>query len=174
MHVYDYLVRVPLVIRWLHRLPSGVMNQHMVRLPDILPTVLDLIGICSSQSSDIDGRSFKALIESKPWKPLPAYLSVTGGPPELEIRGVRTERYKYTFSPENPSLPQELYDLSCDPQERCNLSADKQELCMRLRNLANDFIPAEGGIIAEQIRQDAAQERQIKEHLKNLGYIDDF
>lgn len=172
IHVYDYLVRVPLVMRWPQHLPTGVVYDRMIRQPDILPTILDLIGINPNQFSDIDGRSFKPLIEGKPWQSLPAYVSVTGIPADLELRGVRTEEYKYTFGPKNPELPEELYDLGRDPKETQNIAPAEPELCNELRELANSFIPIEGERQAEQITVDAIQQKQIEKHLKQLGYID--
>jgi len=172
VHVYDFLVKVPVVMRWPGRLPRGVIHDRMVRQPDILPTVLDLIGIDFGGLGDIDGRSFRALIAGEPWSPLPAYLSVSGLPADLELRGVRTEDYKYTYGPENPELPEELYDLRRDPGEVHNLAGAEPERCGELRALAAGLLPADGESAVEAITADAEQQRRIEKHLRELGYID--
>jgi arylsulfatase A-like enzyme len=172
MHVYDYLVRVPLVMRCPQKLPAGAVSQRMVRQPDILPTILDLVGINPGQFKEIDGCSFKPLIEGKPWQLLPAYVSVTGAPADLELRGVRTEEYKYTFGPYNPELPEELYDLRQDPGEEHNLAAEKRERCLELRDFANSFVPVKREVQAEQITVNAKQQKHIEEKLRDLGYIE--
>src|SRR5207247_2260166 len=45
VHVYDFLVRVPLVLHWPGGLRGGVASDRMVRQVDIAATLLDLLGI---------------------------------------------------------------------------------------------------------------------------------
>src|SRR5215510_9503610 len=47
VHVYDYLVKVPLILHWRGPRPPAVFAtprcvERMVRQPDILPTLLEL------------------------------------------------------------------------------------------------------------------------------------
>lgn len=172
IHVYDCLVRVPLVIRWRGRLTGGAVYNRMIRQPDIMPTLLDLLGIARDRVGDVDGRSLRPLIEGEPWEALPAYLSLTGLPGDLELRGVRTEEYKYTFGPENPELPEELYDLRDDPGEICNLAASDPERCAELRRLANSLLPAAGQATAEFMTVSQEEQRLVEKHLQQLGYLE--
>jgi arylsulfatase A-like enzyme len=172
VHVYDFLVRVPLVLHWPGRLPGGVTHQRMIRQPDILPTILDLLGIEPETLGDVDGRSFKPLIEGRPWQPQPAFLSVSGTPADLEIRGVRTEDYKYTFGPENDELPEELYDLRADPRETDNLAPHRPELCTELRALANRFVQPHRAAPVAEITLSAAEAQRVEKHLQELGYLE--
>jgi len=170
--LYDFLVRVPLVIRAPAGLPRGRVFDRMVRQPDILPTVLDLLGIDQERLGDIDGRSFKPLIEGRPWDPLPAYLSLTGLPGDLELRGVRTERYKYTYGPSNPEMPQELYDLQTDSGETHNLADVEPARCAELRRVAESMLPGKEHEPMEMIDITADQRQAIERHLQELGYIE--
>jgi arylsulfatase A-like enzyme len=172
IHLYDFLVRVPLVLRWPEGLPAGAVHNRMIRQPDILPTILDAIGIDRERIGDVDGRSVRPLIEGRPWEPLPAYVSLPGLPADLELRGVRTERYKYTFGPKNPELPQELYDLVADPGETNNLADKEPARCAELREIANNLVPGEGHVPVEQITVDVEQQQRIETRLRDLGYID--
>ena len=172
IHVYDYLVRVPLVLHWPGNLPAGVVQERMVRQPDIFPTILDLIGVERDERGDIDGRSFKPLIDNQPWEPEPAFLSVSGIPLDLEIRGVRTETHKYTFGPGNDELPQELYDLRSDPGETRNLAELSPDLCTELRALANRFVPADGRSPLEEMALTSDEQRRVEKQLQELGYIE--
>jgi arylsulfatase A-like enzyme len=172
IHVYDFLVKVPLVLHWPGNLPCGATHARMVRQPDILPTVLDLLGADRAEYAAVDGRSFKALIDGGPWEAEPAFVSLSGTPADLEIRGVRTEEHKYTFGPENDELPQELYDLQADPGETQNLACALPEKCRELRALANRFIPADGEASLEEMVLTAEDQQRVEKHLQQLGYIE--
>lgn len=172
VHVYDCLVKVPLVIRWSKKLPAGVVHNRMVRQPDFMPTILEMIGIRYDWEREIHGRSFAPLIRGEPWKSLPAYLSLTGVPPDIELRGVRTETYKYSFGPHNPELPEELYDLLSDPHEQRNLASDRPEQCAELRFLTNTFAEDTQENLAEMIDLTPEQQVEIEKKLRELGYVE--
>ncbi len=171
LHVYDFLVRVPLVLRWRGRLPAGVVCPRMVRLVDVLPTVLDLLDIDPRAIDGLDGVSFRPLIENQPWQPQPAYLSVSGVPRDLELRGVRTEEHKYTYGPHNPELPEELYDLRRDPAEADNRADTDGELCRRLRQLANQFVPAQSRLATAPLTISPEEQARVERRLRELGYL---
>ena len=171
LHVYDFLVRVPLIMRCPGRLAAGRAHGRMVRQVDILPTVLDLAGIPQPPSDAIDGRSFRPLIDGQPWEPAPAYLSVSGLPRDLELRGVRTETHKYTYGPHNPELPEELYDLQFDPREENNLAPHKRAQCTELRTLAESMLPNQAQAAATPMAVDAEDQRRVEQHLRDLGYL---
>jgi arylsulfatase A-like enzyme len=172
VHVYDFLNRVPLVIRWPGHLPTGAVIQRMVREPDILPTIMELVGIDARRCADIDGRSFKPLLHHDTWQPRPAYLSLTGFTSDLELRGVRTEAHKYTYGPRNPDLPEELYDLNKDPREAANIAAHQPRLCEQLRQQAESLMPAGAEIESEMLQMTPDEQGQIERRLRDLGYID--
>ena len=172
IHVYDFLVRVPLVLHWKGRLPAGVVHKGIIKSIDILPTVFDLIGVHPLLWQNIDGRSYKPFIERKFWKQSAAFVSVTGVPPDFLIHGVRTEDYKYTYGPKNPELPEELYDLRNDPGETLNLAKKERELCTRLRGLTEHLIPQKNPKKAERIILEKKREALIHKSLRDMGYMD--
>lgn len=171
LHVYDYLVKVPLVLRWAGRLPAGASFPKMVRQPDILPTVLDLLGAPVPEAEGLDGRSFRPLLEGRAWSAGPAFLSTGSYLAHLEIAGVRTEDRKYTYGPANPDLPEELYDLGADPGEAKNIAAARPEECARLRGLAEACLKAQGAPAASNAGGEQGWQ-DVESRLKALGYID--
>lgn len=171
IHVYDFLTRVPLIIRWKDRLPAGAAHQRLIRNVDILPTLLDLLGAAPPQHT-IDGASFAPLMLGQRWQPRPAYLSITGLPRELEIRGVRTEDHLYTYGPHNPDLPQELYDLRSDPRQTRNIARLDPQRCAELRALADTLAGETTNPAAVSAELSAADQQRVEDHLRQLGYIE--
>ncbi len=172
LHVYDSMVKVPLVMRWKGRLPRGRTISRMVRQPDILPTILDVLGSPVERSEPLDGRSFRPLMEGRPWKPSPAFLSTGGYLAQVEIRGVRTPGWKYTFGPYNGELPEELYDLGKDPAETNNLAAGRPGACARMRRLLESFALPGKGPEDPALPGDPEARKKIESALKGLGYLD--
>jgi len=123
--MYNELLRVPFMIR----LPGGKgarRTQAIVQFHDLLPTVLDLLGMGNNAVS-MQGRSF-----------LPVLRGDTEGHREVIITGyheavdrcVRDGRWSYVQRPEGE--PDELYDLVEDPKERVNLIDQYPEEARRL------------------------------------------
>jgi arylsulfatase A-like enzyme len=178
LHVYDFLVKVPLVFYRPSHVLCGVTFPHMVRLPDILPTVLDMIGCdpkkVNNMTADIDGKSFMPLLKGKPWQPIPAYLSVTGIPTDLEIHGIRTESFKYTYNPVNPGFPHELYNLREDPKEIHNIAEKEPGKCEELRQKISGLVPDKNQAPSQVTltAMDADEQIRTEKQLRGLGYID--
>lgn len=174
LHVYDFLVRVPFVIVPPQSgppvaLPAGATINRMIRQVDFMPTVLDLIGV--PVPDDLDGRSLRPLLAGEPWTAEPAYLSVSGLPRDLELRGVRTETHKMTYGPHNPKLPVELYNLAADAGETHNLAAERPDLCAELRAVA-EAIAAHAPQPATTVALSAEDQARIEQQLRDLGYIE--
>ena len=174
VHVYDYLARVPLVIRWPDKMAgngAGRCVGSMVRLIDVLPTLLELLEIEWADEA-ASGRSFAPLLRGQAWEPAPAFVSVSGLPRDLVMHGVRTERYKYTYGPYNDEFPEELYDLHEDPDERHNRAATDTATCRELRGVVESMMPESGPAVGEAMPLDAEQKQVIEQRLQELGYIE--
>ncbi len=170
VHVYDFLVRVPFVLHG-PGVPPGVLHERMVRQPDFMPTLMDLAGVPNDKAGQIAGRSFRPLLDGQPWEPRPAFVSVSGCPADLEIRGVRTETHKFTYGPENDQLPAELYDLRADPGERNNIIAGHPERAAELKALADSFVPADGAAAIDAMELSEGERSQVEKQLEELGYL---
>ena len=115
-YIYDSTVLVPLVFHFPGRVAAGE-SRAAVRLIDVTPTLLDLLGL--PPLADVDGVSLRATLEGRPQSVPPAYVETWqpwtsyGWSP---LHAVRDDGWKWIAAP----IP-ELYDLRADPAEARNL-----------------------------------------------------
>jgi choline-sulfatase len=126
--VYDDLIHVPLLIYYPKTLPKGKRIDTQVRTIDILPTVLDMLGI--SFSGHIQGKSLLPLMLGKADFQETAFSETTpcgySCPKRLENnwrRAVRTNEWKLIaiYNDETKETRYELYHLKTDPGETTNV-----------------------------------------------------
>ncbi|MEM9983806.1 MAG: sulfatase/phosphatase domain-containing protein, partial [Bacteroidota bacterium] len=95
-NLYDYSIRVPLVISWPGVVPQGQRTQAMVSWVDLLPTLIELVG--GSYSDSLDGRSFTRIFK-EPQADHRKFIFAThtgdGNKNEYPMRTVRDQRYQY-------------------------------------------------------------------------------
>ena len=115
--IYESTVRVPLIVRYPRKLPAGKVYEGPVRIVDIMPTILGLVGAAPSDSQGTDlGAAFAG---SQPRPTSPQYSESLH--PELEygmapLYGVRVGDWTYIRAPRP-----ELYNRAEDPDETQNL-----------------------------------------------------
>lgn len=96
-HVYDSLVRVPLVVSG-GALPAGRRVEDQVRQIDIMPTILDLAGLGDHIPDTADGRSLMPFIQGQAPDELPALIETCQNSREpSSFYGVRYDGYKYAY-----------------------------------------------------------------------------
>lgn len=164
-YVYQTTMRVPLVFAGLARLPGGRSIAAPVRTVDIVPTVLDLLGLPPLPGSD--GVSLVSLIEGKSRDPeLTAYGEATrfhGLFGLAPLRFVRQGSWKYIHKV-NP----ELYDLAQDPAELRDLAEQRPEVVARLRGRLEQLLAAAPPASADAR---SAVDAQTAARLEALGYV---
>lgn len=164
---YEELVRVPLVVKLPGNRHAGTEVTAQVRLVDVMPTVLDLLGL--PVPPEVAGCSLRPLWEGGP----DAGRAPGCGEAVIEIAeegaypvvALRAGGFKYIH---HQHAADELYDLSRDPGETRNLlgAGLPQEEALRERALA--VVAAREALSGESIELD---EDTIRE-LKALGYLD--
>lgn len=141
-NLFDPTIRVPLLIvlprSWGVAVTPEVSTQ--VTLSDILPTIVDLLGL--ETPPGVTGRSLVPAILGEPMSSRPELISLyltkyqKGGERQhMQVYGLRTPDWKFTRSvilkPGEPMRVQaELYDLAHDPDEQ-NALADQQHPAIR-------------------------------------------
>ena len=115
--LYDATLRVPLIVRLPGRLPAGRRVEEAATLADLLPSILDLLGLPPNP------RSHGVALFAAPRDRLDRALWAQSDHPRRQygwarLRSVRRGIWKYIDAPRP-----ELYDLAGDPGETRNLAA---------------------------------------------------
>ncbi|MEO5896724.1 MAG: sulfatase [Vicinamibacterales bacterium] len=161
--VYESVLRVPLIMRVPGVAPRRVAD--VVRLVDVMPTVLDLLGV---PCPPINGASLVGMLHGKPQQvELEAYSESQyplrfGWSP---LRALRAGRYKLIEAPRP-----ELYDLERDPFEERNLYEQRRDVA---RAFSQRLLTLDGSVLAR--RRDPGSDpipaSDLQHRLASLGYV---
>jgi len=119
--LYDCTLHIPLIFVYPGRVPAGQRFRDICQMKDVMPTILDLMGI--DYGIEFDGRSLVPLMDGKPRIPEPEFY-ITEATWERK-HGWRTPQWKliHALEPDFHFKPEvELYDLIRDPEEYNNLA----------------------------------------------------
>lgn len=136
---YDELVRVPLIVKLPDSAHRGMRIDRQVRQIDILPTVLDVMGI--AEPSTLEGCSLLALVDESSMKGRNdigcfAYaVTENADDSGVNVIAVRSDRYKYIRQNARESI---LYDLVADPGEHAGLQIQSTPIARVLGRLASE------------------------------------
>lgn len=114
-NMYDTSVKVPLIVSQPGRVPQGVTNADLLSQYDLLPTLLDHLGLENPLAARLPGRSFAPLLRGEA---LHGREHVVVFDEYGPVRMIRGRRWKYVHR--YPYGPHELYDLDEDPGEERN------------------------------------------------------
>jgi choline-sulfatase len=139
--VYQSTLQVPLLVRGPDVVPGGRLGVT-VRSIDLVPTLLDLMGVAAPAGARFSGRSLAAALRG-----LEAPAEVAAYAESLlpllhfgwsDLRAVREGRWKYIQAPRP-----ELYDLKDDPGETRNLLSTLPQRAAALRAALGRILDAE-------------------------------
>jgi len=176
--VDDPVMRVPLIL-WLppdhpdYR--PGLRIDALVRTVDILPTLLDAVGV--GAPSGLDGVSLLPVLRGEPVPELWAYgevgRSFMGLDPERYLPGVpgkrrmiRTADWKLVHIPDAEGGTDRLFHLAVDPGESEDVAARHPERVAELRALLDPVLASEHPRGPERALTD-----EDIEQLRELGYM---
>ncbi len=168
--LYDELIRIPLILKLPAALePVRRTVEDQVRILDVAPTILDILGIEPPES--FAGRSLMPLIAGQIDEERMAFSESTlHRANKLALRG---KGYKYVLDLKpNARVPEELYDYRADPGETENLLAALPDVAMELRTQLLEFHDS----LSDQAETMSHPEvmdmtPNTIERLKSLGYI---
>ncbi len=124
--LYDEIIHVPLILWWPGQFPAGTRIDALTSLVDIMPTVLDYLGL--PHEGPVQGASLRPLIEGKTdklhdtvWAALNTWI---------HVQAVISDRHKLVWNVGDDTW--ELYHLHQDPGEQANLYAQRSAMDIRL------------------------------------------
>jgi arylsulfatase A-like enzyme len=183
--LYDTMLHLPLIVRYPGVFEPGGTIDTPVTLPDVFPTVLDLIdGWSPELEEQIEGASFfPERLDDRPYPftvsqrraHIPAMRKRYADYPDFDFmpyavnaRALRDQRWKYI---QHEDGREELYDLQADPDEEQDLAAEQPETVARLRAQLAKFMQQFDDV---EPFEEAEPELDdfLKEHLKALGYLE--
>jgi len=176
--VFDEQIRIPLVIHVPGQQP--LRPAATVETVDLLPTLLDLLGVALPADRPVQGKSLVALLRDASARGRKFSFSSASVSNERHadrgyqmdtsrfIHSIRSSRWKLILYPAQKRDYFELYDLTADPAERENVANRhprvKHEYRVRLRRWAAGSRQTEPG---------RSVTPEMREKLKALGYGDD-
>ncbi len=167
-HIYDYLVRVPLVI-WGETI-SGKNRfiSQQIRQIDLLPTLIEATGL--PQPEPVTGHSVWPLADGQSIPEEPAFLEASGDTILLQspkwVLGVRHAGWKFFYRPQMPGY-EKLFDLKNDSAEQNNLAKQFPQKASKLKEMIeNRYINRGTRPTEEDIDLSITEQR-----LRDLGYF---
>lgn len=180
-NLYNELIHVPLLIKFPGSRYGGRKIDAVVRLLDIMPTILEAAGAGAS-TRDLDGRSLLKLIQGKESgervffseiknvPDIPDRIAAGRGEHKLIFNQEYTEAEASVYDPRpiSPAIV-ELFNLIRDPSEKVNLA---EKAAAPARKLMEEIAAYRAAAEALLKKKGAVTiDKQLRERLKALGYL---
>lgn len=168
---YSECLQVPLMIRLPRAREGGRRIQDPVSLVDLMPTLMDLIGL--PIEDEVTGLSLVPLLRGEE---LPDRLLFAeyGAAPDNWAKSVWDERWRYTEIDVDGRFTAELFDRIDDPREERDVSADHPDL-VEFYSAALDLrFGTERRLVQDPAATPAPLDLDpaIADRLRALGYVD--
>lgn len=162
--LYDSTLKIPWILAG-PGIPSGGRIRSQARTIDLLPTLLELLGI--PRPPHLQGTSLVPAFTGRRVDTTYSYAETLFPRIHMgwaELRAVRSQRWKYVRAPRP-----ELYDLAADPGETVNLVERYPVEARRMENRLKALLGADDSL-SEEV-QSGALDAETRERLRSLGYV---
>ena len=172
--LYGEVTRVPFIMRLPNVLPKGTRIQQLVRTVDIMPTILDLLGIPCEAT--VQGVSLLPAIKHDKELDLVAYADFNDYAPPV-VESLRSGSWFYLLDQRQrggASIPfTQMYNAERDPGEAADLAGSLPEVAGQLNTemsaLRIECSKMHEGKAADQ--ETATMDQKNIDRLKALGYL---
>lgn len=175
-HLFDETINIPLIFSG-YGVSSPKKITTMVRQVDIFPTIADILEI-PFDKYEIDGKSLFPAFSNQKIDEIPAYIETGSRHIKNEenasnifgkVIGIRTSKYKYWRSRNDPSKDVTLYDLKNDPLEKINIASKNPSIVKDMEKILKEL--KKNSFQIEEKKFSDKETKEIEEELKKLGYI---
>lgn len=155
-HLYDELVRVPLVLHWKGGIGAGLRSEVPVNILDLYATLPELAGLPPEE--EVHARSLTSPVH-------PVFASLLY--PKPRAFALREERWKLVNDPTEGG-GSALYDLAKDPHERRDVAGWHP---WRVRRMESELAAWRGGLAPAPDLESVGVDPKVKEELDALNYV---
>ncbi len=144
-NIYEESLRIPFIVYWKGHIMARKDNQFLGSIPDIYPTILELMGLKNAIPNGLDGTSYAQYFLNGKGK-MPAEQFILGAiisnnaKINTGFRGVRTKDYKLAYVKKKNKAAFELYDLKADPFEMNNIYNPKNKIVKKLKPVLKNWL----------------------------------
>jgi arylsulfatase A-like enzyme len=144
--------------------------SELVRTLDVMPTVLELLGI-PIDNLDLQGRSLVPLLGGGDLGAAPAFSQALSAPETDRFQALRSGRWRLIAG--RQSAERWLFDLEADPEETRDVSALPPEVLNQLEAQLNSQIAANEELLTrlDSSAMPSALPQETVDELKALGYL---
>jgi len=134
-NIYEESLRIPFIINWKGHIKPKTDTVLLMNIPDIYPTLLDMLGLKAKITADIDGKSLAPYIMAGEGKGYDEQFILGAiNPPNANsgFRGVRSAKYKLAYVKKKNATEPYLFDLQNDPFELHNVYSCSDTIVKKL------------------------------------------
>jgi len=168
--LFEEVVRIPLIFHWPGHLPAGTTVPDLVRILDLFPTLLELVG--ATPEEPVAGRSLVPLLHGGTLPEQPALLELRAHP-QRPLAALRSAHGKLVLG-RWPALPA-YYDLAADPGELRPLGSQQALERAGLRDFKRRLVRS-GDFLArhpDRAPSGVEPDDEIARQLVALSYLSD-
>jgi len=161
--LWDSVSRTPLVL-WVPGVEGGRRITSPAENVDVVPTIVDLLGLPKTASAGFEGESLRGHLEGT----TPASAPGLAFASQSTLRSVDDGRFKLIL--EIDSGRARLYDLAADPLEREDVSAKQPAERDRLRKALDAWLAKNREVVGHAETIDKSN--RVERKLRALGYLE--
>lgn len=144
-NIYEESLRIPFIVNWKGHVNPRMDNTFLGSLPDIYPTILDMMGMKNQIPTDIDGKSYASYyLKGKGKTPTEQFIMGAIISDNVDIntgfRGVRTKDYKLSYVKKNGINELVLFNMKADPFEMNNIYKADHPMVKKLTPVLKKYL----------------------------------
>jgi arylsulfatase A-like enzyme len=170
-NLHGELTHVPLILAWPGGLPAGVTIDALTRGIDVLPTLLDLVGLPGVPAADGVSLAEGARAGREPEAPEDPALYADRAKNEAGFTAIRTDEWLLQL--DEGEMRSDLFDLGADPDETNDLADAQAQQARALRDRLQRWRAdrAERQALLIGSRREVERSDEMWEKLRALGYV---